>query len=171
MTILLLDSFLSNDECDKYISEIDEKIIKRPFSDSAKSENDKYVDQELANLFYERFTSISRELDGDVIGANKWIMTAKYKTGDEFGLHTDTGLCYDIENSIYSRYTVLIYLNDNFQGGETVFYDDNFKETRVIVPKKGSALIFPMNIFHKGARVIGTKYWIGCEFMGKEPLL
>jgi predicted 2-oxoglutarate/Fe(II)-dependent dioxygenase YbiX len=108
-------------------------------------------------------------------------MTAKYKTGDEFGIHTDTGLCYDIENSIYSRnfisgnkvprYTVLIYLNDNFQGGQTIFYNDNFKETQVIIPKKGSALIFPMNIFHRGGKVTGTKYWIGCEFVGKEPLL
>jgi len=168
--IYVIDSFLTDEECDKYITEIDNKTKKYPFSNSALSENDKYVDTGLARSFYDKFISRIDLTDSKIIGPNKWIMTSKYNNGDEFGIHTDTGLCFDLVNNVYSTHTVLIYLNDNFEGGETIFYDNYFKETTRIKPKKGSLLIFSMDLFHKGSKVSGTKYWIGCEFVSSECL-
>tara|TARA_B100000073_G_scaffold246350_1_gene206808 strand:- start:421 stop:987 length:567 start_codon:yes stop_codon:yes gene_type:complete len=51
---------------------------------------------------------------------------------------------------------MLFYLNDDFEGGETIFYPDH-----VIKPKKGSVLVFPpfWCFPHEGTPVIkGNKY-------------
>lgn len=46
----------------------------------------------------------------------KYIMYAKIKSGEFFGLHTDTGCEYDIIKNKYSKYTVITYLNDDYEG-------------------------------------------------------
>ena len=54
----------------------------------------------------------------------------------------------------------MIYLNDNFKGGETKFND------LVIAPKKGSALLFYHYLEHEGAEVIeGIKYVLRTDIM------
>jgi hypothetical protein len=62
----------------------------------------------------------------------------------------------------------LIYLNDNYDGGETSFYTENFVHVTDIQPKIGTALLFNLDQWHKGNTVLnGDKYWIGCEIIGK----
>ena len=57
-----------------------------------------------------------------------------------------------------TRYTLLIYLNSNYEGGET----------NTIKPETGKALIFDIDLWHSELPVInGEKYWIGCEIIGK----
>ena len=63
--------------------------------------------------------------------------------------------------------TTIIYLNDNFEGGHTIFYDDNWNKTMDIKPEKGKALLFDIDLWHRGDMLIsGTKQWIGCEIIG-----
>ena len=50
------------------------------------------------------------------------MITAKYLEETEFGLHTDTGIYYNKEENLQGKYTLLVYLNDNYEGGETIFY-------------------------------------------------
>jgi hypothetical protein len=76
-----------------------------------------------------------------------------------------------------SYYTFLLYLNDDFEGGETVFYSSNDNDSngssqqskkitaRGIVPTAGCVLVFPQgnlaSLVHEGAAVTrGTKYII-----------
>ena len=93
-------------------------------------------------------------------------MTGKFTKNDKFGLHTDTGLFYDKDKKEKSLYTLLIYLNDGFEGGETVFYDNNFEETYRVKPEKGKALLFHIDLWHKASEILeGEKYWIGCEII------
>ena len=55
-------------------------------------------------------------------------------TEDRYGYHADVS-----SMSVSLRYLAMIwYLNDDFDGGETVFYPDC-----VVKPKKGSVLVFP----------------------------
>jgi len=169
MALLLIDDFLTNEECKKFIVEINFKRSKIPFTNSSNADTDKYDDLQLANKFYDKVKlhNIS-EIFPDLCGVNKTIMTSKYIPGTMFGIHTDTGIYYSRKDGICSKYTLLTYLNDDFIGGETVFYDNNFKEFKRITPKQGSCLIFDMQIFHCGLAVEnGTKYWIGCELLGK----
>ncbi len=51
---------------------------------------------------------------------------SKYNVGGHFNKHRDGGFVLTDENR--SIYTILIYLNDDFEGGNTIFYseeDDN----------------------------------------------
>lgn len=74
----------------------------------------------------------------------------RYSTGQRFKMHKDGPWT---ENGLISKLTLLIYLNDNFAGGSTVFHDF------VVTPAKGSALIFIHDTWHEGAAVTrGSKY-------------
>jgi hypothetical protein len=94
-------------------------------------------------------------------------MTGNYCPGQEFNMHTDTGLFYDRKAQEKSRWTLLIYLNDDFEGGHTLFYDDAWKQTHDIEPVAGTALLFDIDLWHKGDVLqSGVKHWIGCEIIG-----
>lgn len=152
--------FLTPEECDAFIKLVDQpRDHVQNFTDVGTFENRKWVDQELADRFVSRLGSPCR--------ANKLIMSGKYRPGDSFCLHTDTGLYYNSDTGEKTRWTLLVYLNDDFEGGETVFYDESFRETRRVIPKKGKALVFDIDLWHKGNEVrSGVKYWIGCEIIG-----
>jgi hypothetical protein len=81
-------------------------------------------------------------------------------------IHTDTGSEYDVPNNMYSKFTFLTYLNDGFTGGCTKFYDDRLRETCVITPERNRTLVFDIDLFHSGEKVLdGSKYWIGTELV------
>jgi hypothetical protein len=66
--------------------------------------------------------------------------------------HRDNGF------EINSRYSVLIYLTDGFEGGELVFDD------RVIKPQSNRTVIFDKNEYHSCMNVKnGERLWIGTE--------
>lgn len=163
--IWTIDNFLSKEECTKFISDINNKERVRPFTISGKFKNDRFIDDKLANSFYNK---VKKEIDKPILRANNLVMTGKYKPGDIFGLHTDTGLYFDLSKGEKSNYTLLIYLNDNFKGGRTIFYDNCFQKIVEIKPKKGMALLFDINLWHKAEEIYeGEKYWIGCEIISK----
>jgi prolyl 4-hydroxylase len=166
--IYTIKNFLSEEECQKYLS-----LVFTPpreatnFTDSGLFKNMKWVDQELADLFYKKLANYIDPTEL-AIRANKLIMTGNYESGQQFSLHTDTGLFYDKKNREKSRWTLLIYLNDNFEGGNTLFYDDNWNLTEEIKPEKGKALLFDIDLWHRGDILkSGIKQWIGCEIIGK----
>ena len=151
----MLPDFLSSEECEKYIDLIkfnytEKNII--PFTDSDKFNNNKWIDTKQAELFYEKLQTY--KLTDNIIRPNDIIMTGKYEVGDTFPLHTDTELYYNSETNEKTQWTLLIYLNDNFKGGETIFYDNNWVINKVIVPIKGYAVYL---IFHYGIKQM--KYW------------
>jgi len=165
--IRVIDNFFSKEECIYYRNMINNSINTEKlvcFSNSAKSINHKYENLDLVNIFYDR--AVEKIKENDFIKPNNLIMWAKYEPGAEFGLHTDTGLYYDTINKLKSRYTLLVYLNDNFEGGNTVFYDNSFVVNLTVVPKEGSCIIFDIDLWHKGDIITyGEKYWIGCEII------
>ena len=52
-----------------------------------------------------------------------------------------------------SRYASFLYLNDDFDGGDTRFMNDKL----TVTPKKGTVLCFPVDHYHihKGVKVSG----------------
>lgn len=71
-------------------------------------------------------------------------------------IHYDWELVIFKERIIPKPIVIIIYLNDNFEGGELLFPVQNFK----IIPRKGSIAIFPCNFAfpHVSQPVIeGTK--------------
>jgi prolyl 4-hydroxylase len=60
----------------------------------------------------------------------------------------------------------IIYLNEGFEGGETIF----FVEPEVVIrPRTGAGLFFQHPIIHEGAMVTsGTKYAVRTDLMYKK---
>lgn len=84
------------------------------------------------------------------VGLPKDLRFYKYSPGQRFKMHKDGPW---MEGGLTSRLTFLVYLNENFIGGETDFRD--FK----IPPRTGRALLFVHDTWHEGATVErGSKY-------------
>ena len=165
-SILEIDNVLTDNECKNFIESISQKQDTIKFSDSGIFKNDKYIDEELSQKIFNKIPSKYRSMY-NFKRPNNLIMTAMYEPGNSFGLHTDTGLYYDTTKREKTTNTLLIYLNDDYEGGKTQFYDDNGNKTRLITPQKGKCLIFDINLWHQGNPITkGTKYWIGIEIIG-----
>lgn len=167
MDILTFPNFLTKDECDEYIWFIKEKEAVC-FTDSGLFTNKKWYDLSLSTFFYERLKSFCADNCERYLRPNDVVMAGMYKPGDSFSMHTDTGLFYDRKKREKSRWTMLIYLNDGYEGGETIFYDSDTWEEKVrIKPEEGKCLLFDIDLWHKGDVLLsGEKYWIGCEIIG-----
>jgi len=77
----------------------------------------------------------------------------RYQQGEYVAQHTDSPV--EIEPDIWSNLTLVIYLNDGYQGGETVFPST---ETRMRL-STGQGILFWQSLLHEGVVVLkGTKY-------------
>ena len=76
----------------------------------------------------------------------------RYDVGHHFGLHTDQSYTRGDARSLL---TLLVYLDEDFDGGETDFPE----ERRTIAPRAGDALWFQHALLHAGKPVTrGTKH-------------
>tara|TARA_Y100000114_G_scaffold91117_1_gene84594 strand:+ start:235 stop:765 length:531 start_codon:yes stop_codon:yes gene_type:complete len=98
----------------------------------------KYLPDKVANQFY---YSISSGYSADA-------RLSLYKIDQKYDWHHDaTPNRKHPKNSNWNRIiSSITYLNDNFEGGETEFYD------QFIIPKSGQTLIFPSSFVfpHRG---------------------
>lgn len=94
------------------------------------------------------------------VGANERFRGYRYRPGQQFRAHFDGS--FERGNGEQSQLTFMIYLNDDFEGGETAFLDYEV----AAVPRTGSALLFQHLVLHEGCRVIsGTKYVLRSDVM------
>jgi prolyl 4-hydroxylase len=78
----------------------------------------------------------------------------RYRTGQRFAPHMDHWHLPDART--VSLHTVLVYFNEDFDGGETRFSE---QVDASIVPEAGMALIFQHKLRHEGCAVTrGVKY-------------
>ena len=175
--IMTFDNLYTVDEIKEHVKFIEMANNKEQRFTNNKFKNGKIINEELSNLIFSRLENILPKMYIDrnmkkwkIVNSSKYIFYAKYENNEFFNIHTDTGSIYDPVNNLYSKFTLLTYLNDDYVGGETIFYDEILKETSKIVPKTNKTLIFDIDIFHKGNNVTkNNKYWIGteivCEFI------
>ena len=96
--------------------------------------------------------------DWQAAGINERLRFYRYDLGQQFDWHHDGA--FERENGERSQLTFMIYLNDDFEGGETSFGGVN------IVPQRGMALFFVHQLRHKGQPVIrGRKYVLRSDVM------
>jgi hypothetical protein len=173
--ICTIDHLYTNEEIIDHIHFIEHAdSCEQTFSEQP-FKNGKIIHEELSKTIYARIRPALPDIFTDrnhkkwqPIEATDYIFYSKLVENDVFGIHTDTGSVYDVKNQKYSKFTLLTYLNDDFTGGNTQFYDDRFCQTVTIVPKKNKTLLFDIDLFHQGNVIIrGTKYWIGTEIVCK----
>ncbi len=80
-------------------------------------------------------------------GANPRLRLYRYGPGERHGVHWDTVV--ELDGGVRSLVTLVFYLNDGFEGGETDFPELG----RVIEPKRGRALLFQHRILHEATEV------------------
>ena len=84
----------------------------------------------------------------------------RYVPGGFYVTHADAGL--DLNNRFF---TVLCYLNDGYEGGQTSFPTLKFSVT----PEKGKAVVFPATYLHCAEPVLqGTKYILVTWLVGHD---
>jgi len=122
-----------------------------------------YQDENLANKYWQILKQFCpKEIeDNEAIGLNEQFRFYKYESNQRFKRHIDGRFKRNEQEE--SRITFMIYLNDDFEGGETKF------DHVTIHPKTGTALCFIHEQKHEGCPVPdGTKYVIRTDVMYKK---
>ena len=97
-------------------------------------------------------------------GTNERLRCYEYLTGQHFAPHEDGA--YVRDDNERSWYTYIVYLNEGFEGGETLFF---VEPEKVVIPKTGLRLLFQHPIIHAGCEVkSGTKYVIRTDLMYRK---
>jgi predicted 2-oxoglutarate/Fe(II)-dependent dioxygenase YbiX len=112
-----------------------------------------HSDQALADDLWEKLRGFCPEqIDGTyAVGLNEQFRFYKYESAQRFKRHLDGRFRRNEQEE--SRITFMIYLNDDFEGGETAF------DHVTIQPATGTALCFIHEQKHEGCPVTrGIKY-------------
>ena len=168
--ICTVDEFFTPEECDAYIEHaesigFDDAPIDTAFGPVVRKDvrNNMRVmveDQTRANNLWERIPDYIPHTIADccVCGVNERLRFYRYDIGQQFDWHYDG--YFQRENGERSRLTFMVYLNDDFEGGETAF--DGIR----VKPRKGMALFFLHQILHKRQPVVkGRKYVLRTDVM------
>jgi prolyl 4-hydroxylase len=119
---------------------------------------------EMAQQMYERILPFIPQTIGlaDACGLNELFRFYKYEPGEKFKRHRDGS--YQRNEKEFSLLTLLIYLNEDFEGGATSFSDAIYQ------PKIGTAMVFTHAVLHQGDEVLkGIKYVLRTDIMYKLP--
>lgn len=150
------------------------------------------ADEALCNSVFQRcIDSLPAEVQGGKLcGLNGRWRLYKYSPSDSFDAHFDAswpGSELDISGKLrqdwngdrWSQLTMILYLNDDFEGGPTrfLFSTDRADEYRTeeMKAERGGAVCFfhgehPLSHLHEGGRVTaGTKYVIRTDVMYELP--
>ena len=171
--IWTIENFLSNAECEALIS-LSENLgyneAEVSLSSGAKMMKGLrnnyrvlYNDHELALKLWEKLKAFCpNEIEDSIsIGLNEQFRFYKYELDQRFKRHIDGR--FKRNDTEESRITFMIYLNEDFEGGETKF------DELVIKPKTGDALCFIHEIKHEGCPVKnGTKYALRSDVMYRK---
>jgi len=178
--IWVIHDFASSEECDHFIA-AGEAIgfADAPITTAAGFVMDRDIrdntrvmvdDHALAEMLWERARPfLPAKLAGmEACGFNERFRYYRYDVGQRFAPHLDGYFARD--NGERSLLTFMVYLNDDFEGGETNFFT-SFGGIRVSVrPRKGMALVFRHQQLHEGAPVTsGRKYVLRTDVMYRAP--
>lgn len=172
---IILNGILSKQECDQLIelSKPHYETLANEFTENERQSDrvlikNKQFAQKLFEVIKHYIPPNNRPFGFDIEGewlpkkVNSCLRFSRYQSPSiGFSKHTDSNFIK--HNNLRSIFTVLIYLNDDFEGGETVFYTD---PTFIFRPLIGSCIIFNHNTLHEGRPVTkGTKYIIRTDIV------
>jgi prolyl 4-hydroxylase len=175
----VIPQFLSPEECDHYIALSEELgyddapittsvgfIMRKDIRDNYRVMLDSVP---MAQQLYERAEPFlpKTRLVFQLCGLNERLRFYRYDVGQKFAHHVDG--CFRRSDQEESLFTFMVYLNDDFEGGETKFYDQRHRLHLSVKPEKGKALIFWHNQVHEGAPVEkGRKYVVRTDVMYRK---
>jgi prolyl 4-hydroxylase len=170
--VIIIKNLLSEEECDKLLEDVN--LANKAFQESEVSNSDgtqgisdyrkskqvwlKEHDSEICR----KITNISKLFTGCPEKNMEDLQVVEYDTSGYFKEHYDPETTYDGSNIKDRAYTLIFYLNNVEEGGETYFKNIDTK----VSPKKGDAVFFKSlsqnnkllhNSLHQGMPVIKGK--------------
>ncbi len=174
--VFVIRDFLTPDECDEFIADTEKAgyadapittpggfVMRKDIRDNTRVMRD---DPDLAAILLARASAFLPEQIGiwGLSGLNERFRFYRYENGQTFRRHFDGS--FDRNRSEASFLTFMVYLNDGFEGGDTVFYYNDGRERARVVPTRGMALVFEHQQLHEGAPVeSGRKYVLRSDVM------
>lgn len=166
-----VDGVLSSSECATAIREAEQRgFAEAPITigpgrfamrpDIRNNRRVMWDDEALAEMIFERLESaLPASIGGFRLhGLNERFRVYRYTPGQRFYWHRDGA--YQRSPDERSFLSLLLYLNEGFEGGATEFDD------RAVTPRTGRALAFSHPLHHQGAEVhVGTKYVLRTDVM------
>jgi predicted 2-oxoglutarate/Fe(II)-dependent dioxygenase YbiX len=125
---------------------VDENLLKKsnsPLANSLKKAQDLLLEASLDYASHFNLLNISHSS----------INLSKYLEGKAMGAHVDA----DLEKEDQAAITAILYLNDNYEGGELFFREQQI----TLKPKAGTIVVFPSHtpFFHESFLIKkGSKY-------------
>ncbi|WP_233565319.1 2OG-Fe(II) oxygenase [Aquimarina sp. AD10] len=169
--IFMVKNFLSKQMCDHFIVKGERVSFKEAkvnidgkqvmFKGIRNNKRILFEDIDLAQKIWLQIQPhVKQVFDGyKAIGINEMFRIYKYENGERFKMHRDGK--YERNTKERSFYSFLIYLNEDFEGGETYF-----EEGITIKPQIGDALLFHHPLRHEGKPIIsGIKYVLRTDIM------
>lgn len=99
----------------------------------------------------------------NAVGLNERFRYYRYERGEYFRWHYDGAYVRSPDER--SALTLMVYLNEDFEGGST-----DFDGAKTVVPRQGMALVFDHGLRHQGASVErGRKYVLRTDVMYARP--
>lgn len=177
--VFTLANILSPAECAEYIA-LSENVgytsapvtTRRGFEMRPEIRNNERVildDPKRAHILWQRVSEYIPKTLGRwrAVGLNEHFRFYRYDPGQRFALHHDGS--YRRPNGEESLLTLMVYLNEDFEGGETRFDLPYYyvREPNVfVVPVTGLALCFVHELAHEGTPVLqGRKYVLRSDVM------
>jgi predicted 2-oxoglutarate/Fe(II)-dependent dioxygenase YbiX len=168
--IFTIADFLSADECAQFIHHsethgFEEAVITTLDGPQLLKEarnNDRIIfdDPKLAQQLFSKAQALlpATLSDCQLLGLNERFRFYRYQAGQYFKWHKDGSFRRDEHE--FSLLTLLIYLNEDYQGGATAFRFDTIR------PRTGMALVFPHLMMHQGDPIVaGVKYVLRTDVM------
>ncbi|MGI4737889.1 MAG: prolyl hydroxylase family protein [Janthinobacterium lividum] len=169
-TIFTVEDFLTRAECLQYIvrsEEIGYELAKVNTASGSKVKTDVrnnsrafHNSEELAQELWQKLAPFAPARLGNstALGLNELFRFYRYQRGHKFRGHYDESYIRNAQEASY--FTFMVYLNDNFQGGDTTFRGVRIK------PRQGMALLFLHSLYHEGSEVTqGVKYVLRSDMM------
>ncbi|MDD1621343.1 MAG: 2OG-Fe(II) oxygenase, partial [Methylococcaceae bacterium] len=182
--VVLIDQFLSDAECEDLIEQSRKKLLPSAIVDPTTGDDRLIPERTSEGTYFQRgenafIQGLERrisELMNWPVECGEGIQVLHYKAGAEYQPHfdyfpiQDSGSAPHLAKGGQRVATLVMYLNDVTEGGETVFPDVGLS----ITPKRGSAAYFaycnslgqvdPATL-HSGAPVIAGEKWIATKWM------
>lgn len=177
--LFVIHDFLSREECQRWIDDSEALgygdapittavgfVMRKDVRDNERVIHDNL---ELAAAWWQRAKPFlpAEWSRWQIVGFNERFRFYRYDRGQKFAMHTDG--YFERDNGERSHLTFMVYLNEEFDGGETVFHD--IRPRLRVKPRTGMALVFNHRRLHEGAPVIsGRKYVLRTDVMYRRPV-
>ena len=165
----VVDDVYSAAECEEAIRNIERAAPTIATNNPVYRDQDRVVrdDPEMAEELFRRLRRRLPETLGELrlAGLNERLRFYRYSPGQRFLPHMDHW--YQASETRITLLTVLVYFNDDFEGGETKFVE---QVDATIVPRAGSVAVFQHKVRHEGCAVMsGRKYAMRSDVFYDAP--